>query len=38
MDITNKDLKNSIICAFWFAIKTVSNHLHVSFLETCKSC
>ena len=37
MDIADKDFKNGFICAFQYAVKTVSYYLHVSSLETCKS-
>ena len=38
MEIADKDFKNGFICAFQFAVKTVSPYyLHVSLLETCKS-
>ena len=37
MGIADKDFKNGFICAFQFAVKTVSYYLHVPFLETCKS-
>ena len=37
METFDKDFKNGFICAFQFAVKTVSYYLHVSFLERCKS-
>ena len=35
--VENSFFENGFICAFQFAVKTVSFYLHVSFLETCKS-
>ena len=37
MEILDKDFKNAFVSAFHYAVKVVSYHFHVSFLETCKS-
>ena len=35
--VENSFFEKGFICAFQFAVKTVSYYLHVSFLETCKT-
>ena len=37
-ETVHKDFKKGYVAAFQYAVKVISYYLHVSFLETCRSC
>ena len=37
-ETVDKDFKKGYVAAFQYAVKVISYYLHVSFLETCRSC
>ena len=38
METVDKDFKKEFVAAFQYAVKVMPYYLHVSFLETCRSC